>query len=65
MPGKAAKCCDNADHFINRETVRACTRFVPKERTAALPAQKKTLERRLKPTPGLETGDPSLRGKDE
>jgi hypothetical protein len=51
------------DHFTNCERVRRCTRFVPEGRNAALPAQKKALQRSLKPTPGLEPGTPSLRVK--
>src|SRR5918996_1685656 len=52
-----------SDPFINHETVRRCTRFVPGSRPPPLPRQKKALQASLKPTPGLEPGTPSLRGK--
>src|SRR5918999_3279239 len=52
-----------SDPFINHETVRRCTRFVPGSRPRPLPRQKKALQASLKPTPGLEPGTPSLRVK--
>ena len=54
-----------SDPFINHEAVRSCTRFAPGSRPPPSPRQKKVLQARLKPTPGLEPGTPSLRGKDE
>jgi hypothetical protein len=51
------------DHFTSGERVRGRTRFVPTDRATALSAQKKNLQKRRKPTPGLEPGTPSLRVK--
>ena len=51
------------DTVTNCEPVRRCTRFVPGTRPLTLPGQKKSLQKGLKPTPGLEPGTPSLRVK--
>jgi hypothetical protein len=38
---------------------------VPEDRVRTFTGQKNYLQNGLKPTPGLEPGTPSLRGKDE
>ena len=65
LPGNQTESPTRPDPFTNDERVKRCTRFVPEGRTATLPAKKKDLQKTLKPTPGLEPGTPSLRGKDK
>jgi hypothetical protein len=52
------------DHFPTREPVTDVPVSYP-EAAPALPGKANILQMGLKPTPGLEPGTPSLRGKDE
>jgi hypothetical protein len=61
LPGNQTDSPRWADPFTNCEPVKRRTRFVPERLPRPLPAQKKSLQRGLKPTPGLEPGTPSVR----